>query len=218
MRTQVNYQVAWLRQLAEGLDAMHLPIETSRQETLLAFLGLLEKWNRTYNLTAVRDPRQMVPKHLLDSLSILPWVEKGPLLDAGTGAGLPGIPLAIARPDIEFTLLDSNGKKTRFVRQVVTDLGLPNVEVVHSRAEALQRPNHYACITARAVATLADVVACTRSLLAGDGRWLVMKGARPSAEVAELPSQFEAEIHPLTVPGEIGRRHLVVASRVRPAG
>lgn len=213
MRTQVNYQVAWLRQLAEGLDAMQLHIDNGRQETLLGFLGLLEKWSRTYNLTAVRDPRQMVPKHLLDSLSILPWLERGPVLDVGTGAGLPGIPLAIARPELEFTLLDSNGKKARFVRQVVADLGLKNVEVVHARAEGLDRPAHYTCITARAVATLADVVSCTHSLLSPSGRWLVMKGARPNAEVAELPAKYTAEIETLTVPGEIGRRHLVVASR-----
>lgn len=192
---------------------MQLALDDAQRERLLAYLALLARWNRAYNLTAVRDPAQMVRRQLLDSLSILPWVDAGPVLDVGTGAGLPGIPLAIARADLPFVLLDTNGKKTRFVQQAVGELGLDNVEVVRARAESLQRPAQFARICSRAFATLADMVAATRGLLADDGSWLAMKGAAPHAELRDLPTGLVARVEALHVPGEVGARHLVVICR-----
>ena len=147
---------------------------------------------------------------LLDSLSILPWVDAGPVLDIGTGAGLPGLPLAAVRPDLDFALLDSNGKKIRFVRQAVGELGLDNVEVIKVRVEAFDRPGRYARIISRAFSTLADMVEHSARLLAPDGCWLAMKGAAPHAEIRDLPAGLEALIEGLHVPGEVAARHLVV--------
>lgn len=205
--------VDWARQLQSGLDAMAIDVEDSQQRQLLQFLTLLATWNKAYNLTAVRDPAQMVRRQLLDSLSIRPWVDQGPVLDIGTGAGLPGLPLAIACPDLPFTLLDTNGKKTRFVQQVVGELGLRNVEVIRARVESLHRPRQFMRITSRAFATLASMLAISKGLLANDGCWLAMKGARPDAEIAALPEGFSSETHPLSVAGEHAARHLVIIRR-----
>jgi len=213
MPTLVEIHAHWRQQLAEGLAAMGLQLSPGQSELLLGYLGLLNKWNRAYNLTAVRDPAVMVRRQLLDSLSILPWVDRDPVLDVGTGAGLPGIPLAIARPDLAFSLLDTNGKKTRFLNQVVGELGLANVEVIRARVEQLERPAHYARISSRAFAALADMVSVTQRLLAPGGYWLAMKGAEPDAERADLPPDVGAETVELQVPGESGRRHLVILRR-----
>lgn len=213
MKAVIQERGAWEVQLDRGLAEMGLELDAGQQARLLDYLDLLARWNRVYNLTAIRDPSTMVGRQLLDSLSILPWVDAGPVLDVGTGAGLPGVPLAIARPDLEFALLDTNGKKTRFVQQAVGELGLRNVEVIKSRVEALARPQHYALITSRAFATLADMVAGSEALLAPGGRWLAMKGAAPRAEIRDLPPGLDAELHELEIPGEIARRHLVVLSR-----
>lgn len=202
--------VDWARQLQAGLDAMVIDVADSQQRQLLEFLTLLATWNKAYNLTAVRDPAQMVRRQLLDSLSIRPWVDQGPVLDIGTGAGLPGLPLAISCPDLAFTLLDTNGKKTRFVQQVVGELGLSNVEVIRARVEALNRPGQFKRITSRAFATLASMLAKSTGLLANDGCWLAMKGARPDAEIAALPGGFSTATHALSVPGEHAARHLVI--------
>lgn len=216
MITLVEIHADWHQQLQQGLVLMRLPLSEGQSELLLGYLGLLAKWNRAYNLTAVRDPAEMVRRHLLDSLSIVHWVDQGPVLDVGTGAGLPGIPLAIARPDLNFSLLDSNGKKTRFVQQVVGELGLANVEVIRSRIEQLNRPAHYARIVSRAYATLADMVASSAPLLAPGGSWLAMKGAGPTAELSDLPPGLSAESQRLQVPGEQAARHLVVIRRKAP--
>jgi 16S rRNA (guanine527-N7)-methyltransferase len=192
---------------------MGIGIAAAQQRQMLDFLVLLMKWNRAYNLTAVRDPAVVVRRQLLDSLSILPFVDTGPVLDIGTGAGLPGIPLAIARPGLAFSLLDTNGKKTRFVQQVVGGLGLANVEVIRGRVEQLDRPGHYARITSRAFATLADMVNGSQSLLAADGCWLAMKGTRPDAEIRKLPPDLDAKIEALEVPGETAARNLIVIVR-----
>lgn len=210
MKNLVETPEYWRQQLAQGLAAMHLALAPAQCEALLGYLGLLARWNRAYNLTAVRDPAVMVRRQLLDSLSILPWVDRGPLLDVGTGAGLPGLPLAVARPDLVFTLLDTNGKKTRFVQQAVGELGLSNVEVVRARAERLGRPGHYALIVSRAFATLADMVRATAPLLAADGRWLAMKGALPVQELRTLPPGLSTEVQRLQVPGDPAERHLVI--------
>jgi len=213
MSTPVEIHADWGDQLEQGLAAMGLQISAGQRALLLRYLGLLSKWNRAYNLTAVRDPGVMVRRQLLDSLSILPWVDQGPILDVGTGAGLPGVPLSIARPDLAFSLLDTNGKKTRFLNQVVAELGLANIEVIRGRVEQLQRPAHYAGISSRAFATLGDMVSLTGELLEPGGRWLAMKGVKPQAELAELSPGLAAETVELNVPGESGRRNLVILRR-----
>jgi len=215
--TQSGEQAAdWQRRLASGLDAMRIALDRAQQAALVGYLQRLTKWNRSYNLTAVRDPKAVVARHLLDSLSILPWVDNGPVLDVGTGAGLPGIPLAIARPAVDFCLIDSSGKKARFLRQAVSELGLPNVEIIHGRVEQLDRSQHYALITSRAFAALADMLKASAPLLTESGRYLAMKGALPSDEIARLPPGWRAESVPLQVPGERARRHLVIVKRDYP--
>lgn len=181
---------------------------------LLAYLALLDRWNRTYNLTAIRDPREMVGKHLLDSLAMHPYLDAGSLADLGTGAGLPGIPLAIAKPGLRVTLVESNGKKARFLREAVRTLGLSNARVAETRAEALDEPGAYDAITARALATLPLIIELGGHLLKPGGRLLAMKGAVPDDEIAGLSAGWRVEtVHPLTVPGLAAERHLVVVGR-----
>lgn len=204
----------WHGQLRDGLATMGLSLDEDRQEKLLAFLGLLNKWNRAYNLTAVRDERVMVSRQLLDSLSILPWVTTDHLLDVGAGGGLPGIPLAIALPEKRFTLLDSNGKKTRFLNQCVLELGLKNVEVVHGRAEDCNPPEPFSQISSRAFTALENLVSWCGDLLANEGEFLAMKGQFPDDEVAALPAGWQVKSsHSLDVPGADGERHLLVVAR-----
>jgi len=199
------------RQLAEGLRALGIELSVDVQARLLAYAAFLEKWNRTYSLTALRDPTLAVSHHLLDSLAILQYVGEGSLLDVGSGGGQPGIPLAIVKPELAVTLLDSNGKKTAFLQQAAIELGLKNVQVVTARVEAFQPPVKFAMITSRAFAELADFVGLTRHLLASGGEWLAMKGQRPDAEMNKLPAGVcVAAVHRLDVPGVDGERHLVV--------
>ncbi|TWH99942.1 16S rRNA (guanine527-N7)-methyltransferase [Luteimonas cucumeris] len=200
-------------ELQAGLVA--LALDTAIATPLLAYLSLLDRWNRTYNLTAIRDPRDMVSRHLLDSLAMHAYVrDVATLADLGTGPGLPGIPLAIAVPSLQVTLVESNGKKARFLREAVRSLGLGNARVAETRAEALDEPGAYAAITARALATLADILAVGGHLLAPGGRLLAMKGARPDEEIAALPTGWRLQaIHPLAVPGLAAERHLVIVER-----
>lgn len=197
-----------------------LGLDPALDAPLRRYLDLLARWNRTYNLTAIRDPGEMVTLHLLDSLSMHAHMDGvSRLADLGTGAGLPGIPLAIARPGLEVTLVESNGKKARFLREAVRSLGLANARVAESRAEAVDMPGAFDAITARAMATLADIIAVGGHLLAPGGRLLAMKGVRPDAEIALLPAGWEVEaIHPLAVPGLGAERHLVVVGRAAPGG
>ena len=188
-----------------------LSLEPVLAGPLLDYLALLARWNATYNLTAVRDPAEMVPRHLLDSLAMQPFVRGiATLADLGTGPGLPGIPLAIATPGLQVTLVESNGKKARFLREAVRQLGLGNVRVAESRIEAF-RPGHtFDAITARALATLPQIIALGGHLLAPGGRLLAMKGVHPAEEIAALPEGWAAgAIHPLRVPGLDAERHLV---------
>jgi len=195
--------------LAAGLAALGLALPPETQGKLLAYRDLLLKWNRTYNLTALRDPEQAVSHHLLDSLAILPWVGAGNLLDVGSGGGLPGIPVAICRPDLEVTLVDAVQKKATFLLQAAIELGLPNVRAVHGRVESLS--GQYGQIASRAFSDLADFIGLTRHLLAPGGRWLAMKGVRPEQEIAALPGSAEIEsIEPLIVPGLQAERHLII--------
>ena len=213
MNDEAHTPAAWSARVEQGITAMGLRLDAGQHALLLGYLQLLAKWNRVYNLTAVRNPADMIGRHLLDSLTLLPWVTRGPVLDVGTGAGLPGIPLAVARPDLGFALLDANGKKTRFVQQAAAELGLANVEVIKSRVETFDRRGRYAVVTSRAFATLADMVAGSGHLLAADGCWLAMKGARPDAEISDLPDGLTVRVEPLNVPEEPGARHLAIIRR-----
>lgn len=195
--------------LSDGLAALGQSPDPAAQEKLLAYLDLLLKWNKTYNLTAVRDPEQGLTHHLLDSLAILPWVDERRLLDVGSGGGLPGIPLAILRPELSITLVDAVQKKVSFLQQAVIELGLPNVQAVHARVEKLD--GRFGQITSRAFAGLQDFVALTRHLLEPDGHWLAMKGVLPEDEMARLPANVVVEDSvSLTVPGLDAERHLII--------
>ncbi len=198
--------------LETGLTALGLA--PSLAAPLQAYLALLDRWNRTYNLTAIRDPREMVTKHVLDSLAMHCFVADGSLADLGTGAGLPGIPLAIANPALQVTLVESSGKKARFLREAVRSLQLGNVRVAESRIEALDEAGAYDAITARALATLPLILELGGHLLKPGGRLLAMKGTVPAEEIAALPPGWSVEsVHPLTVPGLTAERHLVVVVR-----
>lgn len=200
-----------LEKLAEGLNALSLELSDGIQRRLIAYVQLLAKWNRAYNLTAVRQPEQMVTRHLLDSLVIGPYLQGPRILDVGTGAGLPGIPLALVYPDYHFTLLDSNGKKIRFVTQAVAELGLANVDVIQSRIEAFQPTCRFDTITARAYASIEELIRQTTRLLADNGQYLIMKGIYPVAEVEAMPSGYQVEAdHKLDVPKLDAERHLLV--------
>jgi len=199
--------------LSDGLAAFALPETLSTP--LSTYLALLQRWNRTYNLTAIRDPQAMVPLHLLDSLALVPHLGGiQTLADLGTGPGLPGIPLALALPSLQVTLVESNGKKARFLREAVRTLELTNAEVVQARAEQVSARAPFNAITARALGTLADILAIGGHLLAPNGHLLAMKGIHPDQEIAALPPDWSVEaIQPLAVPGLDGERHLVIISR-----
>lgn len=199
-------------QLERGLAVLDLPLSERAVSQLLDFQALLERWNGTYNLTAVRDPQEMIARHLLDSLAILPYVRGDSLVDLGTGPGLPGVVLAIAAPQRQVLLVDSNGKKVRFLREVIRSLGLSHVRVEQARVEAIE--GEFDCVTARAFASLADMLAWGGALLAPGGEWLAMKGRVPHEELAALPAGFVLRRSvPLQVPGIEGERHLLILGR-----
>lgn len=198
--------------LSSGLRQLNLAqsVDEKQKSTLIKYVELLDKWNKTYNLTAVRKPDQMVTRHIIDSLSICPYLRGKHILDVGTGAGLPGIPLATIFPERQFTLLDSNNKKTRFVTQAVSELELTNVIVVQSRVENFQTPELFDTITTRAYSAMGDMVNQTSHLLAADGVFLAMKGTDPVAEMEGLPSNYRVEAnHIIRVPGLDEERHLL---------
>ena len=189
---------------------MALPSSPELADKLAAYVELLQKWNQAFNLTAVRDPAEMVTRHILDSLAVAAFLPLGSLLDVGTGPGLPGIPLALLEPDRQVTLLDSNIKKTRFCRQAGLALGLKNVDVVHARAEGYLPDQPFATVISRAFASLADFVAGTRHLVAEGGSLLAMKGAYPEEEVRALPDGVTVVAsHRLDVPGLGAERYLL---------
>ena len=198
------------------MPAPQQAFDTAATSALGPYLAELNKWKAAYNLTAVRKPHEMVVRHILDSLTAIPYLRGSRILDAGTGAGLPGIPLAVCCADRQFTLLDSNGKKVRFVQHAVATMGLTNIDVVQARAETFQPGESFDCVISRAFCSLAEFVANSAHLLAPDGCLLAMKGRRPDAELAALPAGWTAvAVDPVTVPGLTGERHMVVLEATR---
>ena len=203
-----------------GASAMGVALSEAQAGKLLDYLDLLQKWNKAYNLTAVRERPAMLVQHLLDSLSIVPHLPPGDLLDVGSGGGLPGIPLAILQPERSITLIDTVGKKVAFLKQAAMTLGLKNLTAVSDRIESWVPPAEHAAgftlITARAYATLATLIGQTHRLLAQNGGWYAMKGVFPDAEMAELPPDVVIKaVIPLQVPDLDAARHLIVMA---PAG
>jgi len=201
-------------ELTLGARELGVELTEAQHSQLLGYLSLLIKWNKAYNLTAVRDPDEMVSRHLLDSLSVVPFIEGDRQLDVGSGGGMPGIPLAILFPDMKVTVLDSNGKKTRFLTQVKLELKLDNLEVIHSRAEAFQPQVPFTGIISRAFSSLEDFTQWTRHMGDSKTRWLAMKGLHPADELVALPADFHLEsAQALAVPGCQGQRHLLILRR-----
>ncbi len=196
--------------LREGLVALGLDLDDTTQAALLRYAMLLRRWNRVYNLTAVDDPGAIVTRHLLDALAVLPWVPEGRLVDVGSGAGLPGLPLALARPELDVTLLDASSKRVRFLRQAVIELGLANAHPLQARAEAHRPQRRYDAVITRAFANISDMLSACRHLVADAGVILAMKGQRPDEELAALPPDIVLrDVVPLAVPGLDAARHLV---------
>jgi len=203
--------------LRAGVQALGLALEPGQQEKLLGYLALLQKWNRVYNLTAVRDPAEMLTHHLLDSLAVVAPLRRqapggGRLLDVGSGGGLPGVVIAACCPQWRVDCVDTVGKKAAFVQQAAASLGLPNLRGVHARAESVEGP--YEVVASRAFASLADFVAVSRQALAEQGVWLAMKGRRPDEEIAALPPGIDVfHVEPLRVP-ELAAERCIVWMRV----
>ena len=197
-------------QLQQGLQSLNLQLSNEQQLKLIAFIELLKKWNRVYNLTAVHDLHQMLKRHLLDSLSIAPYLKGARVVDIGAGAGLPGIPLAIANPEIHFVLIDSNRKKTRFMQQAKTELELNNVDVVCSRAEDFKTSELFDSVISRALSSLSQFTGWASHLCAADGIILAMKGTYPETELSEIAKSFEIKaVHKINYWGLDAERYLI---------
>lgn len=205
--------------LQQAAEQLALSLTAEQQDKLLAYLDLFARWNAAYNLSAVRDPSEMLERHIIDSLSVVNLCGESPqdcspLIDVGSGGGLPGIPLAIIHPERPISLLDSNGKKSRFQFQVASQLKLANINVVNQRVEAYQPGQAYAGVVSRAFASLQDMVAGSEHLLAPGGRFYAMKGKIPEDELSALPKGIKVEqLHALQVPGCDAERHLIVLVR-----
>jgi len=205
--------------LLQAAEQLKLTLSEAQQDKLLAYLDLFARWNAAYNLSAVRDPAEMLERHIIDSLSVVNLCgvspeDRSPLIDVGSGGGVPGIPLAIVHPERPISLLDSNGKKSRFQFQVASQLKLANINVVNQRVEAYQPDEPYAGVVSRAFASLADMVNGSEHLLAPGGRFYAMKGKLPEDELSALPKGIKVDqLHALSVPGCDAERHLIVLSR-----
>lgn len=200
--------------LAQTEDASLLALSERQLDLLVNLVELLAKWNKAYNLTSVRDPQQMLSRHIVDSLVISPYLTGNKFIDVGTGPGLPGLPLAIANPDKSFVLLDSLGKRIRFIRQVCHQLKIDNVTAVQSRVEDYTEQNHgFDGVLSRAFASLNDMLTWCHHLPTNDGKFFALKGQYPQQELDELSEQYKIEqIIPLKVPGVDGERHIVIIS------
>jgi 16S rRNA (guanine527-N7)-methyltransferase len=199
--------------LKKGINKLGLEINDHQIDQLISYLNLLIKWNKAYNLTAVRDPLEMVNRHLIDSLSIVPYIKGKRIIDVGSGPGLPGIPMAICYPELPVTTLDSNGKKTRFQLQVKTELSLKNLTVVNDRVENCEF-EPFDQVISRAFASIEDMIKWTHQLCSKEGVFLAMKGLYPEDELSALPDGFELKnCHRLQVPETDGERHLLVLGR-----
>ena len=208
---QKPLQQQQLQRLREGLAQLQLQASSAQQRQMLEYLELLAKWTRAYNLTAVTDTLEMVSRHLLDSLSVAPWLEGSSFIDIGTGAGLPGIPLAILFPERHFTLLDSAGKRTRFLTQVQLALSLRNIDIVQSRVQNYVPAQRYDGILSRAFAALADMINDCKHLCSPNGHFYAMKAQVSQSEIAALPATVLVEQRiQLTVPFEPAARQLIV--------
>ncbi len=194
----------------QGLSALACHPSTEQFKQLKQYVALLHRWNKTYNLTAIREPQQMIPLHIFDSLAVAPFIEGENCLDVGSGGGLPGIPLAIMQPQRAFTLLDTNGKKTRFMQQAAIELGLKNVTVVQTRVENWQAENQFDTIISRAFASIIDFVDRSSLHLSKKGQILAMKGRFPNSELTTLPNEFIVDLSTtLKIPNVLGERCLI---------
>ncbi|MEO0574708.1 MAG: 16S rRNA (guanine(527)-N(7))-methyltransferase RsmG [Pseudomonadota bacterium] len=198
-----------LQRLLDGAASLQVALTQQQAVDLIALVRLLERWRRAYNLTAISEPMQMVEKHLLDSLSLAPYVTSGPVLDVGTGAGFPGLPLALLRPELSFTLLDAHAKKLRFVTQAAATMRLDNLRTAHSRVEDYQPDAGYSIITTRAFASLQQMTQWCEHLLAPAGKLLAMKGHVSDDELGAVPASWHATVEPVVVPFINGARHIV---------
>jgi 16S rRNA (guanine527-N7)-methyltransferase len=202
-------EMSLLNQLKRGCELLELTLSDEQYDKLVAYVMLLHKWNKVYNLTSVREPEQMMARHIIDSLSVLPYISSTSLLDVGTGGGLPGVPVAICQPQTQVTLLDSNSKKTRFLQQVKAELALDNVTVVHGRVEQVSLPK-FAIITARAFASIDDIIQLAGQHCEHKGCLVLMKGTYPEEELEFKSTDFHLQdVLSLKVPECDGERHLV---------
>lgn len=197
-------------ELARGIESMGITLNETQQQSLLDYIDVLFKWNKTYNLTAVREKAQMISRHLLDSLSIVNFIKGKRVLDVGSGAGLPGIVLAIYFPEKQFTLVDSNGKKTRFLQEAKQTLKLSNVTVIQTRVEDMKVAARFDCITSRAFAELGKMIKVTAHLREPAGQFVAMKGQAAPEELSAIDKHYKVHVHPVMVPDSDAARHVVV--------
>ncbi|WP_029408621.1 16S rRNA (guanine(527)-N(7))-methyltransferase RsmG [Thiomicrorhabdus sp. Milos-T2] len=201
--------------LIEGIDELQIDLSAEQIDKLMAYLALLQKWNKVYNLTAIRDPQEMLIKHLLDSLAVVPYIKQDRIIDVGTGGGLPGIPLAICFPEKQIDLLDSNSKKTRFLIQAKAELGLINTQVIHNRVEEYQPEPLYDAVISRAFASIQDMLDWTHHLIPNGGVWWAMKAQKDFEDLTKLPGLVKIEeVNELHVPKLNAERMLVKGSKV----
>lgn len=206
---ELHQQVS--EEIRAGVNVMGITINDRQISQLSDYLALFEKWNKAYNLSAIREISEMVSRHILDSLSVVPYITVEKIIDVGTGGGLPGIPLAIIFPEKKFTLLDSNGKKTRFLFQVKTQLQLDNVTIENTRVEKYHPEQKFDAVISRAFSSLKDMTDNCHHLLSEYGLFYAMKGVYPEHELREVEKHYKVSAsHPLQVPGEEGQRHLLV--------
>lgn len=204
------------QELERGLDSLGVSFTEQQIERLLGFLAMLERWNKTYNLTAVRDPLEMLRLHVLDSAAIHHYIDAAAnVIDVGSGAGLPGIPLAILNPQKQFTLLDSNGKKTRFIFQAIAELGLSNAQQVHQRVEQYQPQVGFDRVTSRAFSSLPKMLKQCDHLVADEGYFLAMKGKKPDLELSQITKAYKVvDVSKIVVPNVDGERHLIKIKKI----